>query len=173
MADTLLHEMRDEDGGLDNWVSSHQPFHWVVEFPSVWRQGGFDVIIGNPPYIKTSSVTGYRWIGYETQSCPDLYAVCMERASNLLNDSGRFAMIVMHSLCFSRHFVGSTRMHDVSIRLPVGVFIQPRFRQSVFWLGKGPQLHSNWEPYWTTRSFRHAMPSLVSGSTQPSWDVGF
>ena len=104
MADTLLHEMRDEDGDLDDWVSSHQPFHWFVEFPSVWRRGGFDVIIGNPPYIKVSKVTGYRWIGYETQKCPDLYAVCMERAATLLNDSGRFAMIVMHSLCFSQKF---------------------------------------------------------------------
>ena len=105
MADTLLYEMRDEDGDFDDWVSSHQPFHWFVEFPSVWRRDGFDVIIGNPPYINVSKVTGYRWIGYETQKCPDLYAVCMERASGLLNDCGRFAMVVMHSLCFSRHFV--------------------------------------------------------------------
>jgi len=110
MADTLLYEMRDEDGGCDHWASSHQPFHWFVEFPSVWRDDGFDVIIGNPPYIKASKVTGYRWIGYETQKCPDLYATCMERASGLLNERGRFAMIVMHSLCFSRHFQ-SLRTH--------------------------------------------------------------
>ena len=104
MADTLLHEMRDEDGDLDDWESSHQPFHWFVEFPSVWRQGGFDVIIGNPPYVKTSRVTSYRWLGYATQACPDLYAVCMERAATLLNSSGRVAMIVMHSLCFSNNY---------------------------------------------------------------------
>ena len=104
MADRLLHEMRDEDGDLDDWVSSHQPFHWFVEFPSAWQEGGFDVIIGNPPYIKTSKVASYRWFGYATQKCPDLYAVCMERAATLLNDRGRFAMIVMHSLCFSRHY---------------------------------------------------------------------
>lgn len=104
MADALLHEMRDEDGEFDDWVSSHQPFHWFMEFPSVWRQGGFDVVIGNPPYIKTSKVTGYRWAGYATQTCPDLYAVCMERAATLLNDRGRFAMIVMHNLGFRSGF---------------------------------------------------------------------
>lgn len=104
MADTLLHEMRDEDDDLGDWVSSHQPFHWFVEFPSVWRQGGFDVIIGNPPYIKTTKVTGYRWFGYATQKCPDLYASCMERAATLLNDRGRFAMIVMHNLGFRAGF---------------------------------------------------------------------
>ncbi|MDE0498492.1 MAG: Eco57I restriction-modification methylase domain-containing protein [Acidimicrobiaceae bacterium] len=103
--DRLLADLRHENGDFDDWVSSHQPFHWFVEFPSVWQQGGFDVVIGNPPYIKTSKVTGYRWLGYQTQNCPDLYAVCMERAATLLNDQGRFAMIVMHSLCFSRHFV--------------------------------------------------------------------
>ncbi|MDE0136256.1 MAG: Eco57I restriction-modification methylase domain-containing protein [Acidimicrobiaceae bacterium] len=102
--DRLLADLRHENGDFDDWVSSHQPFHWFVEFPSVWQQGGFDVIIGNPPYIKTSKVTGYRWLGYQTQNCPDLYAVCMERAATLLNDQGRFAMIVMHNLGFRAGF---------------------------------------------------------------------
>ena len=102
--DRLLADLRREDGDFDDWVASHEPFHWFVEFPSVWRAGGFDVIIGNPPYIKTSKVTGYRWLGYQAQNCPDLYAVCMERASGLLNDHGRFAMIVMHNLGFRAGF---------------------------------------------------------------------
>ncbi|MYE55915.1 MAG: hypothetical protein F4X30_02395 [Acidimicrobiaceae bacterium] len=104
LADTLLHEMRDETDDFEAWRRSHQPFHWFVEFPSVWRNGGFDVVIGNPPYIKKSLVTDYTWVGYKTEKCPDLYAVCTERATTLLNAHGRFAMIVMHSLCFSRHF---------------------------------------------------------------------
>src|SRR5205814_1140022 len=29
-----------------------KPFNWQEEFPSVFKQGGFDVIIGNPPYLK-------------------------------------------------------------------------------------------------------------------------
>ena len=104
LADTLLHEMRDETEEFEAWRHSHQPFHWFVEFPSVWRDGGFDVVIGNPPYIKRSLVTDYTWVGYKTEKCPDIYALCMERATTLLNDDGRFTMIVMHSLCFSRHF---------------------------------------------------------------------
>ncbi len=28
------------------------PFNWQEEFPEVFKQGGFDIIIGNPPYIK-------------------------------------------------------------------------------------------------------------------------
>ncbi len=103
-ADKLLHNKREESEPLEVWCASHRPFHWFVEFPSVWRNGGFDVVIGNPPYIKTSLVKDYKWIGYQTQKCPDLYAVCMERATTLINKSGRFAMIVMHSLCFGGTF---------------------------------------------------------------------
>ena len=62
------------------------------------------MVIGNPPYISTNKVTEYTWQGYDTQKCPDLYAVCVERASRLLNSIGRMSMIVMHSLCFSRKF---------------------------------------------------------------------
>lgn len=32
------------------WLKSHQPFHWFVEFYGIVGAGGFDVIIGNPPY---------------------------------------------------------------------------------------------------------------------------
>ena len=33
------------------WRGSHQPFHWFVEFYGIMHDGGFDVIIGNPPYV--------------------------------------------------------------------------------------------------------------------------
>ena len=104
-ADVALYEMRDEQLGLDIWKGSHAPFHWFAEFPSVWRSGGFDVVIGNPPYINKKQVTEYTWRGYRTEKCPDLYAVCVERAITLLNSGGRFTMIVMHSLCFNKKFV--------------------------------------------------------------------
>ena len=103
-ANHLLHELRLESVPLDDWVTSHLPFHWFLEFPGVWRDSGFDVILGNPPYIRSGDVTGYRWQGYNTDHCPDLYAMCTERASRLLNKRGRMAMIVMHSLCFSSNY---------------------------------------------------------------------
>lgn len=35
------------------WLVSHQPFHWLAEFYQIVQgNGGFDVIIGNPPYVE-------------------------------------------------------------------------------------------------------------------------
>lgn len=108
VVDPELHELHNTTAPLDEWKQTHSPFHWFAEFPEVWRDGtgGFDVIIGNPPYISRRSLgqLGYRWRGYKTQRCPDLYAPCVERASMLLNNRGRMAMIVMHSLCFHKGF---------------------------------------------------------------------
>ena len=40
---------------FEKWRDSHQPFHWFVEFYSIIDRGGFDVIIGNPPYSGSPS----------------------------------------------------------------------------------------------------------------------
>ena len=107
--DPALHKLDHTTQRFDEWKRSHRPFHWFAEFPDVWQDGtGFDVIIGNPPYISSRrwKRLGYRWSGYKTQNCPDLYALCVERASMLLNNQGRMAMIVMHSLCFHGRFEG-------------------------------------------------------------------
>jgi len=40
----------------EKWLATHQPFHWFVEFYGIMKDGGFDVIIGNPPYVEYSKV---------------------------------------------------------------------------------------------------------------------
>jgi len=36
-------------------VKEYSPFHWVIEFPTVFQDGGFDVAIGNPPWDKVKA----------------------------------------------------------------------------------------------------------------------
>ncbi|MFC7197318.1 Eco57I restriction-modification methylase domain-containing protein [Halosimplex aquaticum] len=36
-------------------LSDFSPFHWPLEFPYVWDDGGFDIIIGNPPWEVLTS----------------------------------------------------------------------------------------------------------------------
>jgi hypothetical protein len=69
-------------------------------------KGGFDVIIGNPPYIggKEYKRIAQDVVGFATLACPDFYAVCYERSITLLNEKGWHSMIVMLSLCSGRDF---------------------------------------------------------------------
>ena len=61
-------------------VKSHQPFHWFVEFYGIVNNGGFDVIIGNPPYVEYSKVNDYKIRNYSTEECGNLYAFIVERS---------------------------------------------------------------------------------------------
>ena len=78
------------------WRQGHQPFHWLVKFYHVLQQqGGFDVVIGNPPYVGYSKVRSlYTVRGYATENCANLYAFSVERALALLREAGRYGMIV-------------------------------------------------------------------------------
>lgn len=80
------------------WEQSYRPFHWLVKFYGVMRKGGFDVIIGNPPYIENKSArTAYSHMRYATLPTGNLYALTMERCASLLAPISRFGMIVPSS----------------------------------------------------------------------------
>ena len=90
---------------LGRWLKSHQPFHWFVEFHGVMHRGGFDVIIGNPPYIQYKKVEdSYRVQGFRTLQCGDLYAYTLERTKRLVHRHGRLGLIVPISFVSSNLF---------------------------------------------------------------------
>lgn len=96
-----------EDKDVADWVTEHVPFHWFIEFPDIIESGGFDVVIGNPPYIKSSELpldVKATLVGYQTKGCPDFYAVCYERSIQLLKPTGWHSMIVMISLACGGKF---------------------------------------------------------------------
>ena len=44
------------DATIEHWssvVAEYRVFHWFHEFPEVARRGGFDCMIGNPPYVNS------------------------------------------------------------------------------------------------------------------------
>lgn len=82
--------------GMDyeGWKETHQPFHWFAEFFEIIHENaGFDVIVGNPPYVEYSKVD-YDIYGYETITCGNLYVYVTERSRSILRSSGRVGMIV-------------------------------------------------------------------------------
>ncbi len=77
------------------WRESHQPFHWFVEFYGIMQGGGFDVIIGNPPYVEKKAIDGqYDLKEYETDDTRNLYAYVSERSGSLIHYESRFGLIV-------------------------------------------------------------------------------
>jgi len=75
------------------WKTSHQPFHWYVDFYPLMAVGGFDAIIGNPPYLEFREID-YALRGYATSDSSAVHAVCMERSHKLLQSNGSMSMIV-------------------------------------------------------------------------------
>ncbi len=81
------------------WTASHVPFHWIVEFYGIMRTGGFDVVIGNPPYVEYSKVKAkYTVHDFETLACGNIYAFMLERSLQLVNRRGVVGLIVPLSL---------------------------------------------------------------------------
>ena len=82
----------------DVWRDSHQPFHWFVEFYGIMSKGGFDVVVGNPPYVEYSKIRKeYLVKGFATERCGNLYALVIERSYTCIRQGGRFGMIVQLS----------------------------------------------------------------------------
>ncbi|MDD3544885.1 MAG: Eco57I restriction-modification methylase domain-containing protein, partial [Kiritimatiellae bacterium] len=89
---------------FEAWKASHQPFHWLVEFYGIMAQGGFDVVIGNPPYVEYSQLKRqYSLKGYKTEQSGNLYAFVLERNTHLAKQNARSGMIIPHSaICTDR-----------------------------------------------------------------------
>ena len=77
-----------------SWLSSHKPFHWFIEFYGILKDGGFDVIIGNPPYVEYDNKVKkkYKVTEYKTEKCGNLYPMTIERSFDL--SKGLVGMIV-------------------------------------------------------------------------------
>ena len=114
------------EGTVANWLSGREPsaligfvedlrageravpcFHWQIEFPEVFRNdiGGFDAIVGNPPFLggsRLSTEFGTAYEGYLKASWPDLVGKIdlvvffLHRASSLLRQSGAAAVIATY-----------------------------------------------------------------------------
>jgi len=80
----------------EQWLESHQPFHWFAEFYEIINEnGGFDVIIGNPPYVEYSKIRKVYMIkNFKTESAGNLYAYIIERSIAILRNGSYNGMII-------------------------------------------------------------------------------
>ena len=75
-----------------------RPFDWRAAFPQVFERGGFDVCLGNPPYVRQETIAPlkpYLQRHYTSfHGAADLYVYFYEKGLNLLAPGGKLAYIV-------------------------------------------------------------------------------
>jgi len=73
-------------------------FDWNREFSDIFEKGGFDIVIGNPPYVRHELLMGQKYYfkeHYEVyHGTADLYAYFIEKGISFLKDNGQFSYIV-------------------------------------------------------------------------------
>jgi hypothetical protein len=84
---------------VSGWSKAHKPLHWFCEFHGVLARGGFDVIIGNPPYVEEVALRpGSPLKNLQTAACGDLYGYVFERALKIASEGSRLGLIVPISI---------------------------------------------------------------------------
>jgi len=80
-------------------------FDWEIAFPEIMKKGGFDAVIGNPPYIRIQAMKEWAPIEVEhykkayvaaSKGNYDIYVVFVEKGLSLLNPRGRLGFILPH-----------------------------------------------------------------------------
>ena len=85
-------------------ISGELAFDWEKEFPQVFKNGGFDVVVGNPPYVRVQGLkenyleqTKYYEKNYVSATGSyDIYALFMEKGFKLINKNGLVSFILPH-----------------------------------------------------------------------------
>ncbi len=88
------------------------PFDWKQGFPDAIKAGGFDCVIGNPPYIRIQTMK--EWAPLEVEiykelfkagatGSYDIYVVFIEQGLNLLNPNGQLGLICPHKFFNSQY----------------------------------------------------------------------
>jgi hypothetical protein len=94
-----------QKNAYETWLNSHQPFHWCSQFYNiVVERGGFDVVIGNPPYVEYNSIQKiYTLKDFRTLKSGNLYSYVIERSMTIQKDTGYNGMIIpISAFCTDR-----------------------------------------------------------------------
>lgn len=90
----------------DSVASEKKFFHWFLEFPGVMERGGFDCILGNPPYKGGQGLSGtfgqpfcnyVKW-RFEPAGLSELVVYFLRRMFSIINDGGFASFITTNSI---------------------------------------------------------------------------
>jgi hypothetical protein len=169
--DNLLKESHYPGVRISNekWENEYMLFHWVAEFYDIVERGGFDVVIGNPPYVALNKIS-YK-IRYGQFVCSDIYGYVIYRSIRLMHQNSRHGFIVMHNLAFSKDFENirdvirakaSYAWFSFYGRIPAGLFAgDVRVRNCIYILSLNSNEVKNFYVTRMHRWFSEARPHLL------------
>ena len=89
----------------DPEIAGDKAFNWQNEFPEIFAKGGFDVVIGNPPYVSANNMSFSDREYFNNKSKYktlkgkwDLYIPFVEKSLNLLKGNGFFSFIIPYGI---------------------------------------------------------------------------
>jgi hypothetical protein len=97
----------------DPAVAGDKAFSWEKEFPEVFAKGGFDVVIGNPPYVRVENKVDYSYLSsnYKTASNRiDLYSIFIEKSLEILKEKSKVSFIVPNTFVVNLQYDKLRRM---------------------------------------------------------------
>lgn len=98
----------------DPAIAGDKAFNWQEQFPKVFEKGGFDVVIGNPPFLRVQGLrenfekeSKYYEQHYASATERfDFYVLFVERAFSLLNHNGLMSFILPHKFINASFGIG-------------------------------------------------------------------
>ncbi|WP_310307544.1 Eco57I restriction-modification methylase domain-containing protein [Hydrogenophaga laconesensis] len=121
---------------------ARQPFHWPLEFPEVFahERGGFDGIVGNPPFLGGKRITGVAGTAFRDwlvshiaegrRGSADLVAYFFLRAWSLIRNEGGFGLLAVNTIA-----EGDTRQVGLEVMVRAGAVIHAAYPNEP-WPGK-------------------------------------
>jgi len=96
-------------------VAGEKAFHWEKEYREIMEQDGFDVIIGNPPYIPTEEIPGNQKIYFSKAYKSafgriNIYPIFYEKAIRLVNQEGIIAFITPYTILKNKYYIEARRI---------------------------------------------------------------
>jgi hypothetical protein len=121
---SLDHTIRVGNSVVTERIVHAKAFDWTAAFPEVFRQGGFDVVLGNPPYIKQGWIVQYKphWkqIFDSYDGTADIFVYFYELGLRLLREDGILAFITSGSWVrgnfgapLREHLLGNARIESM------------------------------------------------------------
>ena len=93
----------------DPEIAGNLAFNWEKEFPEIFANGGFDIVVGNPPYVSAEYIseidkTFYEKNYYSAYGRQNLYIIFYEKAINLLKENGNLGFITPYTILKNMYY---------------------------------------------------------------------